>query len=43
MSQSESYRSKIRENEAVHVCHVHEKCCIVEKEMKFVTGIWVDK
>jgi len=40
MSQIESDRSgkKSKEiNEAVHVCHVHEKCCTVKKGMKFVT------
>ena len=37
MSQNESYRSEIRENKAVHVCHVHKKCCTVKKEMKFIT------
>ena len=24
-------------NKAVHMCHVHEKCCTAKKEMKFVT------
>jgi len=42
MSQTESDRMKWNwkeVNEAVHVYHVHEKCCTVKKEMKFVTVI----
>jgi len=26
-----------KRNEAVHVCHVREKCCTVKNEMKFIT------
>jgi len=32
-----SHIEEDKENEAVHVCHVHEKCCTMKKEMKFVT------
>ena len=36
--ESERVREKQdKRDEAVHVCHVREKCCTVKKEMKFVT------